>query len=79
MISARASGVKTAWCTLEAIANTPLMQIAAEAIMRVHGIVGRSPFSGFKVGAWNAPRPIVACRESKAFETASGDLQAVAR
>mmetsp|Transcript_5486 Transcript_5486/g.14317 ORF Transcript_5486/g.14317 Transcript_5486/m.14317 type:complete len:187 (+) Transcript_5486:851-1411(+) len=76
---ARNDGVKTAWCTLEAIKDSPTFQIAAEALMRAHGMAGKSPFSGFKVGVWDAPKPIVACRGSRAYEKAVADPQASER
>jgi hypothetical protein len=41
------------------------MQIAAEALMRAHGMASKSPFVGFKVGVWNEPKLIVSCRASK--------------
>jgi hypothetical protein len=68
--------VKTAWCTLEAIKDSPTFQIAAEALMRAHGMTGKSPFSGFKVGVWDAPKPIVSCRGSRAYEKAVADPKA---
>jgi hypothetical protein len=73
------SGTKVAWCTLDAISEQPTMQIAAEALMRAHGMAGTSPFSGFKVGCWNAPKPIVKCRASRRYEIAEASPEASAQ
>ena len=76
---ALASSCPTAWCTPAAAINHPAHAALTLALLRVQQQLGPMSTQPLIVGSWDGPRPVVAARSARSYQTAPASPEAEAQ